>query len=162
MAWGHTLPTTSGSPFSPSQTTKKVSVTPRFLMSVSTAIQNRADRLKSGVAAELQERRNADLSNVDAIFENFRSTLESTLDVAEEARRAGEEALFQLPEEKKQRDTDLARVRTRLSHLDDELHAERDAVERRYRDVQPHTFVAALVFALTPEDAEKLESAGAR
>ncbi|MFE5410164.1 DISARM system SNF2-like helicase DrmD [Microbacterium sp. NPDC056569] len=129
---------------------------------VSAAIQNRAERLKSGVEVELQERRNADLKSVDAIFDNFRSTLESTIAAAEEARRAGEEALFQLPEEKKQRDTDLARVRTRLSHLEDELHAERDAVERRYRDVQPHTFVAALVFALTPEDAEKLESASAR
>lgn len=129
---------------------------------VSTAIQNRAERLKIGVETELEERRNADLKSVEAIFDNFRATLDGTLAAAEEARRAGEEALFQLPEEKKQRDTDLARVRTRLALLDDELHAERDAVERRYRDVQPHTFVAALVFALTPEDAEKLESAGAR
>lgn len=37
---GHTLPTTSGSPLSPSQTRKNVSFTPRFLMSVSTLIQN--------------------------------------------------------------------------------------------------------------------------
>jgi hypothetical protein len=39
MAWAHTLLTTSGRPFSPSQTTKKLSLIPRFLRSVSTAIQ---------------------------------------------------------------------------------------------------------------------------
>lgn len=37
---GHTLPTTSGSPFRPSQTRKNTSVTPRFFRSVSTANQN--------------------------------------------------------------------------------------------------------------------------
>jgi hypothetical protein len=37
MASGHTLLTTSGSPFRPSQTTKKVSFTPRLRRSVSTA-----------------------------------------------------------------------------------------------------------------------------
>lgn len=129
---------------------------------VSAAIQRRAERMRNEVEADLQERRDADLSSVGAIFARFRSTLESTLAAAEDARRTGEEMLFQLPEEKKQRDDDLKRIRTRLSRLDDELHAERDAVERRYREVQAHTFVAALVFALTPEDAEKLEAAGAR
>ncbi|WES64634.1 DISARM system SNF2-like helicase DrmD [Microbacter sp. GSS18] len=129
---------------------------------VNAAIQRRAERLRSGVESDLQARRDADLETVDEIFARFRSTLEGTLAAAEEARRAGEETLFQLAEEKKQRDDDLKRIRRRLSHLEDELHAERDAVERRYRDVQPHTFVAALVFALTPEDAQKLEAAGAR
>lgn len=129
---------------------------------VNAAIERRAERLRSGVESDLHERREADLTTVDEIFARFRGTLESTLAAAEEARRAGDETLFQLPEEKQQRDRDLARVRTRLSHLDEELHAERDSIERRYRDVQPHTFVAALVFALTPEDAEKLEAAGAR
>src|SRR3954452_9380639 len=38
IVWGHTLPTTSGSPFGPSQTTKKVSLTPRLRRSVSTLI----------------------------------------------------------------------------------------------------------------------------
>ena len=129
---------------------------------VSAAIQRRAERLRSGVESDLQERRDADLTAVEEIFARFRGTLESTLSAAEEARRSGEEMLFQVAEEKQQRDRDLARVRMRLSHLDDELHSERDAVERRYRDVQAHTFVAALVFALTPEDAEKLEAAHVR
>ena len=37
---GHTLATTSGRPFSPSQTTKNTSRTPRLRRSVSTLIQN--------------------------------------------------------------------------------------------------------------------------
>src|SRR5680860_1906224 len=40
MAWGHTFPTTSGSPLRPSQTTEEVSLTPRLRRSVSTLIQN--------------------------------------------------------------------------------------------------------------------------
>ena len=42
MVWGHTLPTTSGRPLRPSQTTKNVSRTPRLRRSVSTLIQNLA------------------------------------------------------------------------------------------------------------------------
>src|SRR5512135_2604909 len=39
---GHTLPTAPGSPFSPSQTRKNTSATPRFFRSVSTLSQNLA------------------------------------------------------------------------------------------------------------------------
>ena len=39
---GHTLLTTAGRPFSPSQTRKNTSRTPRFFMSSSTLIQNLA------------------------------------------------------------------------------------------------------------------------
>jgi hypothetical protein len=42
MACGQALPTTSGRPLSPSQTTKNTSLTPLFLRSVSTLIQNLA------------------------------------------------------------------------------------------------------------------------
>jgi hypothetical protein len=40
VASGHTLPTTSGRPFNPSQTKKNTSLTPRLRISVSTLIQN--------------------------------------------------------------------------------------------------------------------------
>ncbi|MEI5584299.1 MULTISPECIES: DISARM system SNF2-like helicase DrmD [unclassified Agromyces] len=129
---------------------------------VADAVTDRAERRMRQVANDLQTRRNADLAAVDQIFDRFRSTLEGTLAAAEEARRAGEDMLFQLAEEKQQREKDLDRVRNRLSALDGEQHDERESIERRYRDVQAHTFVAALVFALTPEDVEKLEAAGGR
>ncbi|MGI9822189.1 DISARM system SNF2-like helicase DrmD [Agromyces sp. Marseille-Q5079] len=129
---------------------------------VAEAVRRRADRLQHEVEESLDVRREADLGAVDEIFDRFRATLQGTLSAADEARRAGEEMLFQLVEEKQQREKDLARVRARLSALDDEQRAERDSVERRYHDVQAHTFVAALVFALTPDDVKKLESAGGR
>ncbi|UOQ88056.1 DISARM system SNF2-like helicase DrmD [Agromyces endophyticus] len=129
---------------------------------VADAIARRAERRRLEVEASLQGRRESDLAAVDQIFDRFRSTLEGTLATADEARRAGEEMLFQLAEERQQREQDLARVRTRLSLLDEEQRVERESVERRYRDVQAHTFVAALVFALTPEDVEKLETSGGR
>ncbi|MFS0853294.1 DISARM system SNF2-like helicase DrmD [Microbacterium sp. 179-I 3D4 NHS] len=141
---------------------RKVDVVDGLRNRVNAAIHRRAERLRSDVEADLDERRNADLATIDGIFSRFRGTLENTLAAAEEARRSGEEMLFQLPEEKQQRDRDLTRVQLRLTHLEDERQAEREAVERRYRDVKAHTFVAALVFALTPEDARKLEVDGAR
>lgn len=127
-------------------------------MRVADAVRSRADRLRGEVESDLNDRREADLEAVDQIFERFRDTLASTLDAADAARRAGEEMLFQLPEEKRQRERDMARVRERLTTLDEEHLVERESIERRYRDVKPHTFVAALVFALTPADMEMLEA----
>ncbi|MGS0561820.1 DISARM system SNF2-like helicase DrmD [Microbacterium aurugineum] len=129
---------------------------------VEDAIHKRAERRKREVADDLEARRAADLTAIDAIFDRFRITLTGTLASAEEARLAGELMLFQFDEEKAQREKDLERVRKRLATLDDEQRTERESVERRYRNVTAHTFVAALVFALTPDDVQKLEAAGGR
>lgn len=127
---------------------------------VNTAIERRTVRQQSEVEENLAQRRTADLARVDEIFDRFRATLSSTLAAADEQRRASEETLFQMPEEREQRERDLARVRTRLTALDEEQRAERDAVEHRYQNVRAHTFVAALVFALTPQDAAEMERIG--
>lgn len=129
---------------------------------VKSAIHKRAERRKREVADDLEARRVADLAAIDAIFNRFRTTLTGTLSSAEEARLAGEQMLFQFNEEKAQREKDLERVRKRLATLDDEQRAERESVARRYRNVTAHTFVAALVFALTPDDVQKLEAVGGR
>ncbi|WP_136057612.1 helicase-related protein, partial [Microbacterium sp. K22] len=129
---------------------------------VKDAVEKRAERRKREVSDDLESRRVADLAAIDAIFDRFRGTLTGTLAAAEEARLAGEQMLFQFDEEKAQREKDLERVRKRLATLDDEQRAERESVERRYRNVTAHTFVAALVFALTPDDVQKLEAAGGR
>ena len=42
----------------------------------------------------------------------------------------------------------------RLNELDDEEVREVAAIADRYADVKPHTTAAAVVFALTPEDAK--------
>lgn len=129
---------------------------------VKDAIEKRAERRKREVADDLETRRVADLAAIDAIFDRFRGTLTGTLASAEEARLAGQQMLFQFDEEKAQREKDLERVRKRLATLADEQRAERESVERRYRNVTAHTFVAALVFALAPDDVQKLEAAGGR
>ena len=128
---------------------------------VNTAIARRTVRQQSEVEENLAQRRTADLARVDEIFNRFRATLSSTLAAADEQRRASEGTLFQMPEEREQRERDLARVRTRLATLDEEQRAERAAVEHRYQNVRAHTFVAALVFALTPQDAAEMERIGA-
>ncbi|GAA1058529.1 helicase SNF2 family protein [Agromyces luteolus] len=125
---------------------------------VAAAVATRAERRRRDVSDDLAARREADLAAVDAIFARFRLTLDETLARADEQRRAGEEMLFELPDEKQQRERDLERVRKRLVTLEDEQRAERDSIERRYRNVTAHTFVAALVFALTPDDVRKLEA----
>ncbi|SDS16477.1 DISARM system SNF2-like helicase DrmD [Agrococcus carbonis] len=129
---------------------------------VAEAVDRRAEKLRRDVETSLDTRRDADLAAIDQIFDRFRGTLRSTIDSADASRRAGEDMLFQLPEERRQRDEDLRRVRRRLDALDEEQQRERGSVERRYRDVQAHVFVAALVFALTPEDVEELEAADGR
>ena len=128
---------------------------------MNTAIERRTVRKQSEVEANLAQLRAGDLARVDEIFDRFRATLASTLAADDEQRRSSEETLFEMPEEREQRERDLARVRTRLTTLDEEQRAERDAVEHRYQNVRAHTFVAALVFALTPQDAAEMERIGA-
>ncbi|MDT5024729.1 MAG: hypothetical protein QOE61_1155 [Micromonosporaceae bacterium] len=42
----------------------------------------------------------------------------------------------------------------RLASLDDEEQREIAAIRERYSDIKPHVSAAAVVFALTPADAE--------
>lgn len=53
-----------------------------------------------------------------------------------------------------QRRRDLRAMEGRLAGLDDEEQREITAIGERYRDIKPHVSAAAVVFALTPADAE--------
>lgn len=121
---------------------------------VADAVVSRAHRLRNGIEEDLGKRKFADLERVDEVFTRFRRTLAGTLDNAEERKRELEEMLFH--EEQHQREKDLANIRRRLDALAEEQRDEREAVSRRYANLQPHTFVAAVVFALSPDDAERL------
>ena len=46
----------------------------------------------------------------------------------------------------------------RLNSLDDEERREIDAISARYTEIKPHVTAAAVVFALTPEDADVVRS----
>ena len=121
---------------------------------VADAVASRAQRLRSGIEQDLVKRKTADLERVNEVFARFRQTLAGTLDNAEERKRELEDMLFH--EEQRQREKDLTNIRRRLDALAEEQRDERDAVSRRYANLQPHTFVAAVVFALSPADAERL------
>lgn len=126
---------------------------------VAEAVESRATKLQSAIEHDLDERKVADLARVDEVFTRFRQTLETTLDNAEARNRELEQMLFH--EEQQQREKDLANIRHRLEALAEEQLDERDAVSHRYANLQPHTFVAAVVFALSPSDAVRLgESRG--
>ena len=58
-------------------------------------------------------------------------------------------------EQQKQRRRDIESMQRRFDELDDEEAREITAITDRYADVKPHTTAAAVVFALTPEDARK-------
>lgn len=126
---------------------------------VADAVASRAEKLRSDIEQDLEKRKTADLARVDEVFTRFRESLASTLAKAEAQKREVEQMLFH--EEQQQREKDLRNIQRRLEALADEQSDERDAVSRRYANLQPHTFVAAVVFALSPADAERLgESRG--
>ena len=121
---------------------------------VRAAVDSRAQKLRGAIEQDLDKRKIADLARVDEVFARFRHTLASTLDNADVRKRELDQMLFH--EEQQQREKDLANIRRRLDSLTEEQRDERDAVSRRYANLQPHTFVAAVVFALSPADAERL------
>ena len=53
-----------------------------------------------------------------------------------------------------QRRRDIRAMEDRLASLDEEERREVAAIEERYADIRPHVSAAAVVFALTPQDAE--------
>ncbi|WP_267886469.1 DISARM system SNF2-like helicase DrmD [Cellulomonas iranensis] len=121
---------------------------------VERAVQVRADRRLEELEESLRGRREADLARVDGTFSRFRQTLQRSVAAMEQAARQAEEALFELEGSARQRRRDIDEVRRRLDVLDDELDRERRAVEARYQESQHHALTGALVFALTPADAE--------
>ena len=57
-------------------------------------------------------------------------------------------------DQQKQRRRDIEAMERRLAELEDEEAREIDAITERYAEVKPHTTAAAVVFALTREDAK--------
>ena len=110
----------------------------------------KAKRLKE-VTVLLQDRKKHDIERVGEIFTRFDSILVASLNQAEEEADLAESQLF--PEEKLQRAKDVAKWHQRRAVLEEEKQREIVKVERRYEDVQPHEFSAALVFAYPQEDS---------
>ena len=120
---------------------------PRGLRSrVEDAVARRVEKRRAEVAEALKRRERDDLARVEAVFARFEGTLHATLETAQREQFEAEQMLFD--DEKQQRDADLRRIRERLKTIEAERDREKSAVRRRYQDVTPHPFAAALVFAL--------------
>ena len=116
------------------------------------SMQRRADRRHTLVMEQLEKRQSADEQRAHEIFAAFRTNLRESLKTLQSAEE--EAQLMLLPDDQqRQRKRDIAAMHRRLDELDDEESREVAAITDRYTDVKPHTTGAAVVFALTRDDA---------
>src|SRR5205085_1203731 len=109
-------------------------------------------RLHEQVIGTLYKRRDSDIARAREIFAAFRVNLQESRDRLDREIRSEEEKLFP-DDQQRQRQHDLAGMIDRLASLDDEERREVNAVSARYAGIKHHVTAAAVVFALTPDDA---------
>lgn len=124
---------------------------------VATAVDDRVARRRRDIAQQFTARHEADRDRVTAIFDRFGHTLEEALREAREL--ADDDQLGLFADERQQSERDLDQIRERIHALAEERERELAAVDARYADVKARTFHAAVVFALSPEDAASGEVA---
>ena len=116
------------------------------------AMSDRAAARQERETAALYKRRDTDLDRAAQIYAAFRVNLRESRDRL--ARRIAEEDEMLFPDQQqRQRRHDLESMDDRLLELDDEERRELAGLRMRYDDVKPHVTAAAVVFALTPQDA---------
>lgn len=125
----------------------------RLRTRLETAMARKAASRQDKVTEALEVRRDADVARAREIFGAFRINLRESRDRLDREIREQEELLF-TDEQQRQRRRDLAAMQDRLASLDDEEQREIAAIGERYSDIKPHVSAAAVVFALTPQDAE--------
>lgn len=118
-----------------------------------TAMARKAESRQEKVTEALQARRDADIARAREIFGAFRINLRESRERLARDMQAQEEALF-TDDQQAQRRRDLRAMEDRLASLDEEEQREVSAIAERYTDIKPHVSAAAVVFALTPADAE--------
>ncbi|MEU0100692.1 DISARM system SNF2-like helicase DrmD [Streptomyces sp. NPDC006267] len=118
-----------------------------------TAMERKSASRQEKVTEALTQRRDSDIARAHEIFGAFRINLRESRDRLEQAIRAEEELLF-TDDQQKQRRRDLHHMNERLESLGDEEEREIASIRERYSDIRPYVSAAAVVFALTPEDAK--------
>ncbi|GDY33657.1 DISARM system SNF2-like helicase DrmD [Gandjariella thermophila] len=118
------------------------------------AMERKAQSRQERVTEALQAREEADVARAREIFGAFRVNLRESRDRLARAIREHEEMLF-TDDQQRQRRHDLQAMEDRLASLDEEEQREIAAIRERYTDIKPHVSAAAVVFALTPADAQK-------
>jgi superfamily II DNA or RNA helicase len=125
------------------------------------AIEQKATAHQERVIDTLHKRRDTDITRAREIFAAFRVNLQESRDRLDREIRSEEEKLFP-DDQQRQRQHDLAGMIDRLASLDDEEQREIDAISARYAEIKPHVTAAAVVFALTPEDAQAVKTGAVR
>jgi superfamily II DNA or RNA helicase len=118
-----------------------------------TAMEQKARTRLEKVLDALYKRRDADIARAREIFAAFRVNLLQSRDRLDREIRSEDEKLFP-DDQQRQRRRDLASMIDRLDSLDDEEQREIAAIGARYAGIKPHMTAAAVVFALTPDDAK--------
>ncbi|WP_225220238.1 DISARM system SNF2-like helicase DrmD [Oerskovia merdavium] len=119
------------------------------------AMRKAAERKQQAVAESLVKRKDADVDRAREIYAAFRRNLRDSLEALRREREDADGTLFGLlPEQERQFQRDMRAMEDRLDTLDDEEKRELDSIRARYADVQPYVSAAAVVFALTPADAQ--------
>jgi hypothetical protein len=115
-------------------------------------MDRKAEARQEKVLGALARRQETDAMRAREIFAAFRVNLMESRDRLEREIRSQDEMLF-TDDQQKQRRHDLSTMIDRLDLLDGEEQREIDAINARYADIRPHVTAAAVVFALTAEDA---------
>ena len=121
------------------------------------AMDHKATTHRERVIDTLHKRRDTDIARAREIFAAFRVNLQESRDRLGREIRSEEELLFP-DDQQRQRRHDLASMIERLNGLDDEERREIAAISARYAEIKHHVTAAAVVFALTPEDARAARS----
>lgn len=115
-------------------------------------MHDRAARRHDAVLDQLARRQGADVQRAHEIYSAFRANLDESLAVLLSAEQEGAAKLF-ADDQQRQRRRDIEAMERRRDELDDEEDREIAAITERYAEVKPHTTAAAVVFALTRDDA---------
>ena len=116
-------------------------------------MEARAARRHELVLEQLATRQSADTQRAHDIFAAFRANLRDSL-ARLRTKDAEAAAMLWADDQQLQWRRDIEAMQHRLEDLDDEEAREIAAIGERYADVKPHTTAAAVVFALTAEDAK--------
>jgi superfamily II DNA or RNA helicase len=116
------------------------------------AMTRKATTRQETVTEALLGRRDTDIDRAAQIYAAFRVNLRESRERLAREMREQDELLFP-DDQQRQRRRDLESMDDTLLTLDAEERREIDAIRARYEDIKPHVTAAAIVFALTPEDA---------
>lgn len=122
---------------------------------VNDAVRSRGKRRWAEILAGLEQRERQDERRIDETFDRFGRTLRTSLSRMRDEAAKAEQTLFDFPEEERQRRRDVESAQARLEALPRECEAEIRRVRERYRSPQRIELPAAVVFAITPEDARE-------